>query len=35
MDDDQLKKFIEDHGGKVDGRWGRKKLEAEALAHQQ
>jgi len=35
MDDEQLKKFIEDHGGKVDGRWGRKKLEAEALAHQQ
>lgn len=34
MSDDQLKKFIEEHGGTVDGRWGRKKLEAEALTLQ-
>ena len=31
MDDNLLKKYIADNGGKVDGRWGREKLIQEAL----
>ena len=31
MDDNLLKKYVADNGGKVDGRWGREKLVQEAL----
>jgi len=31
MDDELLKTYIEGQGGKVDGRWGRKRLIEEAL----
>lgn len=34
MDETQLKNFITENGGTVDGRWGIEKLRAEALALQ-